>query len=102
MSQTKTEETKSDVAKNGMAVVACIDAMFDKHTHTHTFGVSRKNAIIDSNICRVSWKKLSWKKGVMEKVSWIGVVETVRYAASWRRCRGKHGRHGKRHGSHEA
>ena len=36
MSQTKTEETKSDVAKNGMAVVACIDAMFDKHTHTHT------------------------------------------------------------------
>jgi len=34
MSQTKTEETKSDVAKNGMAVVACIDAMFNTHTHT--------------------------------------------------------------------
>jgi len=31
MSQTKTEETKNDVAKNGMAVVACIDAMFNTH-----------------------------------------------------------------------
>jgi len=34
-------------------------------------------------------------KGVVEKMSWIGVTETVRCAASWRRCRGKHGRHGK-------
>jgi len=51
-----------------MAVVACIDAMFN--THTHTFGVSRgKNAVIDSTICRVSWKKLSW-----QKVSWKSIM----------------------------
>jgi len=36
MSQTKTEETRSDVAKNGMAVVACIDAVFDTHKHAYT------------------------------------------------------------------
>jgi len=58
-------------------------------THTCSFGVSRKNAVIDSNISRVM------EKGVIEKVSWIGVTETVRCAASWRRRRGKHGRHGK-------
>ena len=81
-----------------MAVVACINAIFSTHTHTHTFGVSRKNAVIDSNIYRVSWKKLSWQKGVIGKVSWIVVVETVMCVASWRRCRGKHRRHGKRRG----
>jgi len=42
------------------------------------------------------------EKGVMEKVSWIGIMETVRCAASGRRCRGKHGCYGQRHGSHEA
>ena len=47
-------------------------------------------------------KKAVMEKGVMEKLSWIGVMETVRCAASWRRCHGKHGRHGKCHGSHEA
>jgi len=41
-------------------------------------------------------------EGVVGNVSWIGVMESVRCAASWKRCRGKHGRHGKRHGSHEA
>jgi len=35
------------------------------------------------------------EKVVIEKVSWIGVTETVRCATSWIRCRGKHGRHGK-------
>ena len=89
-----------------MAVVACIDAMFNTHTHT-PLEYHGKNTVIDSNICRVSWKKAVMAKGVIEKVSWIGVMETVKCAASWKgvtqsdTCGApRNSRHGKRNGKH--
>jgi len=49
MTQTKTEETKSDAAKNRMAVVACIDTMFNTYTHLWS--------VMESMIHTVSWKR---------------------------------------------
>ena len=80
MSQTKTEETKSDVAKNGMVVVACIDAMFN--THRHLWSITEKCCHRQQHLYSVM------EKAVMEKMSWICAMETVRCAASCRRCRG--------------